>query len=85
MGHVEGVASIINQLHLVRNNCTSEHAFALYFAVKHLFFFDSIKVGKRLLQKSIKAKMEPAGYSGVVWGRGSGLSGAVWGRRALNS
>ena len=47
MGHVERAESIVNQSHLVRNDCTAEHAFALYNAVKHLFFFDSIKVGKR--------------------------------------
>ena len=56
MGHVERAASIVNQPHLIRNDCTAEHAFALYNAVKHLFFFDSIKVGKRRHYESISWK-----------------------------
>ena len=40
MGDVERAASIVNQPHLVRKDCTAEHAFALYNGVKHLFFFD---------------------------------------------
>ena len=56
MENVERVASIVNQPHLVRNDCTAEHAFALYNAVMHLFFFDSIKVGKRRRYESIPWK-----------------------------
>ena len=37
MGHVERAASIVNQPHLVRKDCTAYHAFALYNAVKHFF------------------------------------------------
>ena len=47
MGHVERAASIVNQPHLVRKDFNAEHEFTLYNAVKHLFPFDSIKVGKR--------------------------------------
>ena len=53
MGHVERAESIVNQPHIVCNNCTAEHAFALYNAVKHLFYFYSIKVGKRRRYESI--------------------------------
>ena len=56
MGNVEQAASIANQPHLVRKECTVEHAFALYNAVKHLFLFDSIKVGKRRRYESISWK-----------------------------
>ena len=53
MGHAERAASIVNQPHLVRKDCTAEHAFSLYNVVKHLFFFDSIKLGKRRCYESI--------------------------------
>ena len=56
MGHVEQAESIVNQPHIVCNDCTAEHAFALYNAVKHLFFFDSLKVGKRRRYESISWK-----------------------------
>ena len=55
-GHVEWAAITVNQPHLVCNNCTAEHAFALYNEVKHLFFSDSIKVGKRRHYESISWK-----------------------------
>ena len=56
LGHVERAAIIVNQPHLICNDCTEEHAFALYNAVKHLFFFDSIKVGKIRRYESISWK-----------------------------
>ena len=56
MDHVEWAASIVNKTHLVRNDCTAEHAFELYNAVMHLFFFDSIKAGKRRRYESIPWK-----------------------------
>ena len=56
MGHVERVTRIFNQPHIVRKACTAEHAFALYNAVKHLFFFDSITVRKRQRYESISRK-----------------------------
>ena len=67
MGHVERAAIIVNQPHLVRNDCTAEHAFALYKAVKHLFFFDSIKVGKRRRYESISWKTYYNNISKCKW------------------
>ena len=77
MGHVERAASIFNQPHIVRKYYTVEHSFALYNAVKHLFLFDSIKVGKRRRYESIswktyynnlsKQKWELLGEVGMAW------------------
>ena len=67
MGNVERAASIVNQPHLVRNDCTAEHAFSLYNAVKHLFFFDSIKVGKRRHYESISWKTYYKNLSKLNW------------------
>ena len=53
MKHVEQAASIVNQPHLVCKECTAEHVFTLYNAVKHLFLFDSINVRKRQRYESI--------------------------------
>ena len=77
MGHVERAASITNQPHLVPKNCTSEHAFALYNAVKHLFLFDSIKVGKRRRYLSISWKTYYNNISKQKWKLlgGVGLTG----------
>ena len=89
MGHVELAASIVNQTHIVRKDWTEEHAFALYNAVKHLFFFDSIKVGKRRRYESISWKtyynnlskrkwklLGEVGLSGVGVLGGVGMDGA---------
>ena len=56
MRHVERAARIVNQPHIVLKDCTVDHAFALYNAVKHLFLFDSIKVGKGRRYESIMWK-----------------------------
>ena len=56
MDNVERASIIVNQPHFVLNDCTAKHAFALYNAVKYLFFFDSIKMGKRRRYESISWK-----------------------------
>ena len=56
MGHVERAEIIVNKPHIFCKECTAEHAFALYNAVKHLFIFDSIKAGKRQRYESISWK-----------------------------
>ena len=56
MGHVKRAARIINKTHCVHNDCTAEHKFSLYNTVKHLFLFDSIRVGKRRRYESISWK-----------------------------
>ena len=67
MRHVEQAASIFNQPHLVRNYFTVEHSFALYTVVKHLFFFDSIKLGKRRRYESISWKIYYNNISKRKW------------------
>ena len=75
MGHVERAASIVNQPHLIRKDCTVEHVFVLYNAVKHLFLFDSIKVGKRRSYESISWKTyynNPSKQNWKLWVKGDG-------------
>ena len=67
MGHVERAASIVNQPHLVRKYFNAEHEFTLYNAVKHLFPFDSIKVGKRRRYESILWKTYYNNLSKQKW------------------
>ena len=67
MGHVEKVSSIVNQPHIICKDCTAEHAFELYNAVKHLFLFDSIKVGKRRRYESISWKRYYKNLSKQKW------------------
>ena len=67
MGYVERAASIINQPHLVRKDCIADHAFVLYNAFKHLFLFDSIKVGKRQRYESISWKTYYKNIAKLKW------------------
>ena len=67
MGHVERAASIVNQTHLVRKDCTADHAFELYNAVKHLLLLDSIKVRKRRRYESISWKTYNNNLSKRKW------------------
>ena len=53
MRRVQRAERIVKQPHIVSKDCTLEHTFTLYNAVKYLFIFDSIKSRKRRQYESI--------------------------------
>ena len=54
--HVEIVAKIVNQPDLIKNYWKVAHKFLLYHAVKHLFMFHLLRVGKKRRYETISWK-----------------------------
>ena len=56
MKHVERAALIVNQPHLVKNRMSVQDSFGLYHAIKHMFKFDCLRVGKKRRYETISWK-----------------------------
>ena len=57
MKHVEGAAGIVNLTHLVKKCMNENDSVSLYHAVKHMFKFDCLRVGKKRRYETISWKM----------------------------
>ena len=53
MSHVEKRAKVFNQPDIINKDWTVQHTFELYHAIKHLFMFHSLRVGKKRRYETI--------------------------------
>ena len=71
MGHVEQEAIIINQPHIVRNDCTADHAFAMFQVI-------NVACSQHFVWWDITRHVSTIPHPYQIWKRHGGKDKALW-------